>query len=74
MTRPLQATNLNMQAFAEAGVPLNAATPLHNLGRLAQEIAGQQGPCAVRGVAPLPLRRLPENLPGFRNFSGPGHV
>ena len=40
MTRPLQATHLNMQAFAEAGVPLNGATPLQNLKRLAQEIQG----------------------------------
>ena len=56
MTRPLQATNLNMQAFAEAGVPLNAATPLHNLGRLAQEIAGQQPDLPVNWQATPELR------------------
>ena len=37
MTRSLQATNLNMQAFAESGVPLSGSTPLQNLARLAQE-------------------------------------
>ena len=56
MTRPLLATNLNMQAFAEAGVPLNGATPLKNLERLAQEIAGLQPDLLVNWQAAAELR------------------
>ena len=56
MTRPLQATNLNMQAFAEAGVPLHGASTLRNLERLAQEIAGLQPDLIVNWQAEPELR------------------
>ena len=56
MTRPLQATNLNMQAFAEAGVPLNGSTPLQNLQRLAQEINGLQPDLLINWQAKPELR------------------
>ena len=56
MTRPLQATNLNMQAFAEAGVPLNGSTPLQILKRLAQEIKGLQPDLLINWQAKPELR------------------
>ena len=56
MIRLLQATNLNMQAFAEAGVPLNGISPLKNLERLAQEIAGLQPDLIVNWQAAPELR------------------
>ena len=56
MTRTVQATHLNMQAFAEAGVPLNGSTPLRNLERLALETAGQQPDLLVDWQATPELR------------------
>lgn len=56
MTRPLQAKNLNMQAFAEAGVPLNGATPLQNLHRLEQETVGLQPDLLINWQAKPELR------------------
>ena len=56
MTRPLQATRLNMQAFAEAGVPLVVATPLQNLERLAHESNSLQPDLIVNWQAAPELR------------------
>lgn len=56
MTRLVQATRLNMQAFAEAGVPLMEATPLQNLERLAQEFTGLQPDSIVNWQAAPELR------------------
>ena len=56
MTRPLQATRLNMQAFAEAGVPMIEATPLQNLERLAHESIGLQPDSIVNWQAAPELR------------------
>ena len=52
----MQATRLNMQDFAEAGVPLIKATPLHNLERLAQESAVLQPDSIVNWQAAPELR------------------
>ena len=56
MTRSLQATNLNMQAFAEAGVPLIGTTLLQKLERLAQESIGLQLDSIVNWQATPELR------------------
>ena len=56
MTRSLQATNLNIQAFAEVGVPLVGATPLQKLERLAQESIGLQLDSIVNWQATPELR------------------
>lgn len=56
MNRHPQATNLNMQAFAEAGVPLIGATPLQNLERLTQDIIGSQPDLIVNWQAKPELR------------------
>ena len=56
MNRHPQATSLNMQAFAEAGVPLIGATPLQKLERLAQEISGSQPDLIVNWQAVPELR------------------
>ena len=56
MTRSLQATNLNMQAFAEAGVPLVGATPLQKLERLSLESIGLQPDLIVNWQATPELR------------------
>ena len=40
MTQPPQATKMNMQAFAEAGVPMIETVPLQDLKRLALESVG----------------------------------
>ena len=56
MTRPLQATRLNMQAFAEAGVPLIEVTPLQNLERLAHESIGLKPDLTVNWQAVAELR------------------
>ncbi len=56
MNRHPQATHLNMQAFAEAGVKLTEATPLQNLERLAHEISGSQHDLIVNWQATPELR------------------
>ena len=56
MIRPLQATKVNMQAFAEAGIPLNQVTPLLNLERLALESVGLQPDLMVNWQASPELR------------------
>jgi uncharacterized protein len=56
MSRPQQATKLNMQAFAEAGVPLNEVTPLHNMERLALEMIDLQPDSVVNWQALPELR------------------
>ena len=56
MTRPLQASRLNMQAFAQEGVPLVETTLLQNMERLAQETQGLQPDSAVNWQARAELR------------------
>lgn len=56
MTRQLQATSMNMQAFAEAGVPLIQATPLQDLERLAYESIGLEPDSMVNWRAVAELR------------------
>jgi uncharacterized protein len=56
MTRTPQATKVNMQAFAEAGVPLIETVPLQNLERLAHESAERQPDATVNWQAVAELR------------------
>lgn len=56
MTRILQPSRLNMQAFAEDATPLLETTPLPNLERLAQETHGLQRDSAVHWQARAELR------------------
>lgn len=56
MTRPLQASRLNMQAFAQEGVPLVETTLLQNMERLAQEAQELQPDSAVNWQARAELR------------------
>ncbi|MGB4116504.1 MAG: YceD family protein [Polaromonas sp.] len=56
MTRPTQVSRMNMQAFAEAGVPLNEVTPLQNLERLAHESVGLEPDSIVNWQATPELR------------------
>ncbi len=56
MTRQLQASRLNMQAFAQEGVPLVETTLLQNMERLAQEAQGLQPDSAVNWQARAELR------------------
>ena len=56
MTRQLQATHMNMQAFAEAGVPHIEATPLQNMERLALESIGLEPDSMVNWQAVAELR------------------
>jgi uncharacterized protein len=56
MTRQLQATHMNMQAFAEAGMPLIQNTPLQKLERLALESVGLQPDSMVNWKAVAELR------------------
>ena len=56
MNRPLQATRLNMQAFAEAGVPLTETTPLQKLERLAMESIGLEPDSSINWQAVAELR------------------
>ena len=56
MSRNLPAQRLNMQAFAEEGVPLVEITALQNLQRLAQEIHGLEPDLAVSWRASGELR------------------
>ncbi len=59
MTRQLQATSMNMQAFAEAGVPLFETTPLQNLERLAFEFIGLKNDSTVNWQAVAEFRAGP---------------
>ena len=56
MSRLHLATKLNMQAFAEAGVPLNEVTPLQNMERLATEAIDLQPNSTVNWQATPELR------------------
>ena len=56
MMRPLQATKVNMQAFAEAGLPLIDAVPLQKLERLAQESIAPKHDFMVNWQAVAELR------------------
>lgn len=56
MTRPLHATRMNMQAFAEAGVPLIQTTPLQNMERLALESIGFEPDSVINWQAKAELR------------------
>ena len=64
MTRQLHATSMNMQAFAEAGVPLTQTIPLQNLERLAHESIGLKPDLMVNwqavGVGVVVLRSMVE--------------
>ncbi|SFB78889.1 uncharacterized protein SAMN05216344_103121 [Polaromonas sp. OV174] len=56
MTRSLQANHLNIQAFAQDGVPLVETTLLQNLERLAQEAHGLEPDSVVNWQARAELR------------------
>lgn len=56
MTRSLHASHLNMQAFAQEGLPLVETTLLQNLQRLAQEARGPQPDSAIDWQARAELR------------------
>ena len=56
MSKNLNARRLNVQGFAQAGVPLVELTPLQNLERLAQEIQGPAGDLTVNWRATGELR------------------
>jgi uncharacterized protein len=56
MTRSLQASRLNIQAFAKEGLPLVETTLLQNMKRLAQEVQGLQPDSAVSWQADAELR------------------
>jgi uncharacterized protein len=56
MTRQLDATRMNIQAFAEADLPLVQTTPLQNLERLAHESTGLQPDSTVNWQAAAELR------------------
>jgi uncharacterized protein len=56
MSRNLHAQRLNMQAFAQEGVPLAEITPLQNLKRLAHELHGLTPDLAVSWQASAELR------------------
>lgn len=56
MIRPPQATKMNMQAFAEAGVPMIEIVPLQDLKRLALESVGLQAELSINWQAVAELR------------------
>ena len=56
MSRQPLASKVNMQAFAEAGVPVIETTPLQNMQRLAQESVGLQPDLMVNWQAVAELR------------------
>ena len=56
MTRQLQAHRLNMQTFAQEGMPFAETTLLQNMERLAQETQGLQPDSAVKWRANAELR------------------
>ena len=59
MSSNLQANRLNMQAFAQDGVPLAETTLLQNMERLAKEVQGLQPDSAVHWTAQGELRERP---------------
>jgi len=63
MAKNLQARKLNMQTFAQEGVPLQDATPVSDLERLAAETMGLAPDAAVDWTAQAELRasRGPED-------------
>ena len=56
MTRQLQASRMNMQAFAQQGEPLSGATPIQAMPRLAHETQGLQPDNSVQWQAVAELR------------------
>ncbi len=56
MTTHLNASKLNMQAFAAAGLPLTGTTLLQNMERLAQETRGPDPDLAINWQANAELR------------------
>jgi uncharacterized protein len=56
MSRPIQAHRLNIQSFAQDGVPLQSSTLLQKMERLAQEAVGLQPDSAVKWEARGELR------------------
>jgi uncharacterized protein len=56
MSRNLHPRRLNLQAFAQEGVPLVETTPLQNMERLAQELHGLEPDLAVSWRATGELR------------------
>ena len=56
MTTHLNASKLNMQAFAAAGLPLTGTTLLQNMERLAQETRGPNPDLAINWQANAELR------------------
>ncbi|MES2413188.1 MAG: YceD family protein [Pseudomonadota bacterium] len=56
MTRQLQASRLNMQAFAKEGEPLVAITPLEKLERLTAEVRELKPDAAVNWQADAEMR------------------
>lgn len=59
MAKNLQARKLNMQTFAQEGVPLRDATPVSDLERLAAETMGLAPDAAVDWTAQAELRASP---------------
>ena len=56
MSKNLNAQRLNMQAFAQEGLPLIEITPLQNMERLAHELHGLQPDLAINWQAVAELR------------------
>ena len=56
MSKSLQASRLDVQAFAQAGIPLLASTLLQNMKRLAQEAQALQPDSTVNWEARAELR------------------
>ena len=56
MSKSLQASRLNVQAFAQEGVPLTGSTLLQNMKRLAQEAQALQPDSTVNWEAHAELR------------------
>ena len=56
MTRQLQTSRINMQAFAHQGEPLSGTTPMQDLQRLAHETQALQADSAVTWRAHAELR------------------
>ena len=56
MSKSLQASRLNIQVFAQEGVPLIATNPLQNMERLAQEAQALEPDSTVKWEARAELR------------------
>ncbi|MFI5444736.1 YceD family protein [Polaromonas sp. UC242_47] len=56
MSKNLNAQRLNMQAFAQEGLPLVEITPLQNMERLAHELHGLQPDLSINWQAVAELR------------------